>query len=334
MTDHDSDKNEPQPRLLERIHACVGTGQARVEHLLHETLGGENSLATEAARYLLEAGGKRMRVALTLLSAKVSEVEDRKAEAVATAAELVHLASLLHDDILDEDKVRRGRPAAHVCYGPARAILAGDCCLAGAFAVLAAEGLTSSVTALARVVASMGQAELLDLTLLECQGWTAAQYREVVDGKAAGLIAYCTTVGGLVPPTLRAALDEYGRLVGRAFQIADDILDHPVERLSEVLSSGLAKGRVTLPFLLAEQEDPGLRAELQRVLCSAGSSLLLWREVFARVDRAGGTRKARAEAHGAAQHAVEIVHGELPSTPEASLLAEVAWFSAERAGSA
>src|SRR5207237_8377705 len=148
-----------------------------------------------------------------------------RAVAVGCAAELIHTATLYHDDVVDDGRVRRGRPAARMVYGNGIVVLVGDFCLARALETVAATGSLPMVQSLAATVTEMAEGEVAQLERAGNPDATVEDYFRVIDRKTASLIAWCTRVGGAVGATLEAPLERYGRALARAFQIADDVLD-------------------------------------------------------------------------------------------------------------
>jgi octaprenyl-diphosphate synthase len=210
----------------------------------------------------VDAGGKRLRPALAALGARaVGRSADPR---LLCAGEMIHLGSLLHDDVVDDGDQRRGRAAAHRVYGNAVSVLTGDFCLARAVLLASESGGHACVTALARAVTEMAEGEVLQLQRAGDLSCTIDQYLEVVDRKSAALIAWCAASHAIAAgdTASAAALEVYGRRVGTAFQITDDVLDY-AEGTGKTPGADLRERKVTLPLLHAMERLPGLRAELE-----------------------------------------------------------------------
>ena len=291
----------------------------------------ERSLASRVAsldllgRHLVESGGKGLRAVLCVLAGKAVGVAPEEAQTVAAAAELTHAASLCHDDVLDRADVRRGRPSVRARFGDAAAILLGDLCVAGAFGVLAAAGLGRTGERLADVVREMAEGEVLQDERARQGDATLEDQLEIAEAKTGALLAWCATVGEIVPLPFRAALNAYGRAVGRAYQVADDVLDLEV-RAGPDASPGhdLRRGTVTVPVLLACSTRPDLR----KLVASAGDRAATASLVEA-IRGTGAIDRARELARQESERA-QIALQLLPPSRFRRAMEELARFAAER----
>lgn len=212
----------------------------------------------EASAHLIKAGGKMIRPSLVLLSAEAVGGETRVAYKTAAAVELIHTFSLIHDDIMDKDEMRRGKPAVHTIWGESMAILAGDTLFSKAFELV---GNTPETTSALKVNKSMQT--VVDSCIQICQGQaydmsfegnflvTEAEYLEMIFMKTAALIAAATKAGAILGGGSQKqveAFHEYGKLIGMAFQIQDDYLDvaSEEEHLGKPVGSDIAEGKMTL----------------------------------------------------------------------------------------
>jgi octaprenyl-diphosphate synthase len=212
--------------------------------------------------YLVDAGGKRLRPALTALGAMVCGGHDRLHELMCVG-ELIHLGSLLHDDVVDDGSRRRGRDATHRVYGNAVTVLTGDFCLARAVWLAAEAGGHGTVTALARAVTEMAEGEVLQLQRAGDLDCTYEDYLDVVERKSAALISWCAAASAWDADIATAeALAGYGRAVGVAFQITDDVIDYRTGT-GKVPGADLRERKVTLPLLLAMEHTPDIRERLK-----------------------------------------------------------------------
>lgn len=239
----------------------VGAELALADAELRKLVISDVADVTEIATYLVDAGGKRLRPALTGLGARaIGAAPDVRLMCV---GELLHLGSLLHDDVVDDGELRRGRPAAHRVFGNAATVLTGDFCLARAVLLASEAGGPRSVHALGEVVTEMAEGEVLQLRRAGDLGCTVDQYLDVVARKSAALIAWCVRAPALAAGDLDAAraLERFGRGVGIAFQITDDVLDY-LPGTGKARGADLRERKVTLPLIAAMDELPTLRAEL------------------------------------------------------------------------
>ncbi len=318
-------------RRVKDLWALVEEDMRIVEHLLAERMESPIGRIPEVVTHLLGAGGKRLRPLLAVLAARAAGCDVDLGAAVGCAAELIHTATLFHDDVVDNGNVRRGRPAARMMYGNGLAVLVGDFCLARGLGLVAETGAMAMVRSLSTAVTEMAEGEVAQLEGAGNPDASIASYLQVVDRKTASLVAWCARVGGVLPPALDHALGLYGRALGRAFQIVDDILDCTMGESTTGKSVGrdLQEGKLTLPVLLACEDDPGLRARIRDALDETGMSAEHAHAILTEVRAAGGIERARERALAFADEAT----AELPSVPDSpyrDALVELARLSVDR----
>jgi octaprenyl-diphosphate synthase len=236
--------------------------------------------------------------------------------------ELIHLGSLLHDDVVDNGDTRRGQPSAHRIYGNAAVILTGDFCLARAVLLAAEDGGHEAVTALAAAVTAMAEGEVLQLQRAGDLGTTLGEYLEMVEKKSAALIGWCAAAGALAQGEARSAavLRAYGRAVGVAFQITDDVLDYGGPT-GKPPGQDLRERKLTLPLVYAMERIPGLRARVE----AGGEIEGLMHEIRA----SGALAAALAEASGRVEAAIVGLEA-LPASPYREALATLGRYLVER----
>lgn len=254
--------------------AGIGSGRdwlaadlLRVEEILTSTAGSSpHPLVSEPALHLLKAGGKRLRPALVLLSSHAGEQGRRSTDLAAAAIELVHIATLYHDDVLDETDARRGVPTAHSKWGTEIAILAGDFLFACGSA-LGAEASGEVPGILARAIAEVCEGEIVETAASGNPLLPAEDYLETIRLKTAALFRAACDLGGATSdagPSKREALLSYGENLGLAFQVVDDLLDLVGDPHVTGKNRGtdVAAGVFTLPILYACDRDPTLAGRL------------------------------------------------------------------------
>src|SRR5262249_5326739 len=266
-----------------------------------------------------------------VLAARATGAPLDHAVAVGCAAELIHTATLYHDDVVDDGRVRRGRPAARMVFGNGVVVLVGDFCLARALETVALTGSLAMVQSLATTVTGMAEGEVAQLERAGNPDATVEDYFRVIDRKTASLIAWCARVGGSVDAALAAPLERYGRGVGRAFQIADDVLDSAIDEATAGKSVGhdLQEGKVTLPVLLACEADPALGRRVRSQLGEKGVPATVAAEILAEVRAAGGVDRARKKALALADEALHALAA-VPASRHRDGLAALARLSADR----
>ncbi|NYH78648.1 heptaprenyl diphosphate synthase [Actinopolyspora biskrensis] len=244
----------------------VREGMVRVERLLHEAVDSDLDFATRASLHLVEAGGKRFRPLFTLLVAEFGESDREGVVKSAAVLEMVHLATLYHDDVMDEATMRRGATSANARWDNSVAILTGDFLFAQA-SRLAADLGGDAVRSLARTFESLVTGQMRETVGAEPEVGLVDHYLEVIYEKTGSLIATCGRFGALfsgLEPELVGVLENIGKIVGTAFQISDDIIDiaSPPDESGKTPGTDLREGVRTLPMLyeLTESDaDPRLR---------------------------------------------------------------------------
>ncbi len=283
---------------LSAVLAAGGPGLAglleRTEARLVELAEGHGRTLGEQAGGTLSAGGKRLRPILVFLC---GEGGGEALVPAAAAVELLHMATLVHDDVLDRADLRRGRPTVYATGGSAMATATGDLLFSRAFAELAAAGDADAVRALSVASSALARGELLQ----RADAWDATiapdRYRERCRLKTGSLFEAGGRLGALFGPRreLAGALGEFGAHVGLAFQMLDDVLDvsGPPERTGKPRGADLLDGTVTLPLIVARRRDPGL-AELDLRASAAGPESVA--ALCDRIALSGALDEARAEA--------------------------------------
>lgn len=284
---------------LAEIAAPVASALAEVERclveLIPEDMGGMVPLIY---RHILGAGGKRLRPLLTLLSAAAVEGDPLSVVNLAMAVEVLHLSSLIHDDVIDEAAERRGRPSVRQQWGNRASILVGDFLVAEVFRRMT-DGLgREALEVLARSVAEMCQAELMDPGG-DPTAVSEARYFAHITGKTAALMAAACEIGAMGAGKPSEALRSYGRWLGEAFQIVDDLLDlyGSAERLGKPVLQDLAHGQLTLPIIHALEVAGERRDQLIDLIIAAREDAVAAREAADLTVHLGGRQYAEETAH-------------------------------------
>ncbi len=265
---------------LERPSDPLLDSLAAVEELLLRYSASEIGALQEAARHILGAGGKRIRPQLLIRAAQAAGGRAEHAVSLAAAVELIHTATLVHDDIVDEADSRRGRTTVQLFFGNAASVLMGDYLVVRAFGIVAERGDERVWRILADTIARMCEGEVLQLCIKGDTGVSLAVYETIIEAKTAALLGACGQFGGFVggaPPEVTAALAEYGYTVGMAFQIADDILDFVGDEqlLGKPVGGDLRERKVTLPVIYALESAPPEDREVLQGLYEKTNSLLV-----------------------------------------------------------
>jgi octaprenyl-diphosphate synthase len=259
---------------LSAIVALLRDDMEAVNRLIVRHMDSPVALIPQLAAHIVAAGGKRLRPLLTLAAARLCGYPaggDRHV-ALATCVEFIHTATLLHDDVVDESALRRGRASANALFGNKPSVLVGDFLFARAFELMVGDGSLEVLRILSAASATIAEGEVLQLMTQNDTSTTEAQYLEVIHGKTAALFAAATRVGAVLqerPAAEEEALDTYGRTLGVAFQLVDDALDYAADEavLGKTVGDDFREGKITLPVLLAfERGDEAERAFWRRTL--------------------------------------------------------------------
>ncbi len=282
---------EPVTAVTDLAGAWLPLRLEQVERRLAEIAAGHGEPIAADAGSTLAAGGKRMRPLLVLLCAGREAGEE--AIRAATAIELVHMATLVHDDVLDDAPMRRGRPTVVANAGRARALATGDLLYSRAFAELAAPGSEAQVAALATASVALARGELAQRQDAYHADVSAERYYLRCRLKTAALFECACVVGVERPEPEREALAAFGREIGLAFQLLDDVLDviGPPERTGKARGADLLDGTVNLPLIRARDRDRGLSSLDLRGLDERAAE-----QVCDRIAATGATQTVRAEA--------------------------------------
>jgi octaprenyl-diphosphate synthase len=243
------------------------------------------ALIPEIGRYIQDAGGKRVRPAVLLLAARLSGYQGDLAVLYATVVEAIHTATLVHDDIVDDATLRRGRPAVHSKWGNDVTVLLGDYLYIKSINVALAQDSLDVVRILCNVTLRMIEGELFQLSKNGNVDVTEADHFEILERKTADLFAGCAEIGallGTVGPEGRHALREYGFNLGIAFQLVDDLLDLTgrEEVVGKSLASDLREGKLTLPVIhVLQHGGPAVREIVAQVVRERQISTERWQEL-------------------------------------------------------
>ncbi|HET7841577.1 MAG TPA: polyprenyl synthetase family protein [Terriglobia bacterium] len=264
---------------------------------------------SEIAEYLQVSGGKRLRPALVLLSSKMCGYQDYPAIRLSAVVELIHTATLVHDDIIDGAETRRGRPSANHRWGNHMSVLAGDWLYMQAFNVALAERNFKILDLLIGVTQVMVEGELLQLTHLHKMDVTEEAYIELADRKTAMLFSTCLRLGAVLAGRSEEEelrLSCFGTNLGMAFQLIDDILDFTSseEVLGKPIGSDLREGKITLPLIyLLQKCTPAEGARVARVLRDGNYQSVPFSEIMDLMQSYGTLRAAREKARQFAETA-------------------------------
>ncbi|MFZ2753413.1 MAG: polyprenyl synthetase family protein [Lysobacteraceae bacterium] len=294
---------------LPATQALAAADMAAVDALIRRRLGSDVALVNQVAEHIIAAGGKRLRPMLLLLSARALGHGGSDAHQLAAVVEFIHTATLLHDDVVDESDLRRGRKTANALFGNAASVLVGDFLYSRSFQLMVELERLPVMKVLADTTNAIAEGEVLQLLHIRNPDTDEPAYLKVIERKTAVLFAAATRLGAFLAgadDTVQQRLHDYGMALGYAFQIADDVLDYSADEatLGKHLGDDLAEGKATLPLIHAIQHsDPGVRDRLRAIVENGDVDAMP--EVLAAIDATGGLdySRRRAETYAAAAEA-------------------------------
>ncbi len=277
---------------LPEVQAYAAADMAAVDALIRRRLASDVVLVNQVAEHIVAGGGKRLRPMLLLLAARALGHQGPDAHQLAAVVEFIHTSTLLHDDVVDESDLRRGRSTANAVFGNAASVLVGDFLYSRSFQLMVELGSMPIQEILAGTTNRIAEGEVLQLLHVRNPDVDEAAYLRVIERKTAILFAAATRLGALLAGADEATqqrLHDYGLNLGIAFQIADDVLDYSADEaaLGKHLGDDLAEGKMTLPLIHAmAHADETLRARL-RTIVEAGDVAAL-DEAITAIRASGG----------------------------------------------
>jgi octaprenyl-diphosphate synthase len=285
--------------LAQRLFALIAPELALVEEEFQRQSCASVQFITTLAEHLRTAGGKRVRPALTILSNYVvgGDAAGLNSIRMATVLEVLHTATLVHDDIIDNAEIRRNRPTIKNLHGSHVATLMGDWFYMSAFETSLAERSLPILTLLTDVTRKMVEGELIQLEMVGRTDITEEQYIDILHRKTAYLFSACCEIGavlGHAEPCQQEALKNYGMYLGLAFQLIDDLLDFTAsdDVLGKATGADLLEGKVTLPLIYLLQSEPAMRDALAAVMEKGAYEAISRRELLCEIERTNALGRA------------------------------------------
>lgn len=309
---------------LEKIYAPVAADMEAVNQVIRKSLSSEVVLINQVAEYIIGAGGKRLRPALLLYIANALGYQGRYHHELAAVVEFIHTATLLHDDVVDESDLRRGRSTANSMFGNAAAVLVGDFLYSRSFQMMVGVGNMEVMQVLADATNVIAEGEVMQLLNVHNADVSVDDYLKVIRYKTATLFEASTRVGAILGGLGEAGqerLASFGRHLGTAFQLVDDVLDYSGNEAEtgKHLGDDLAEGKPTLPLIHVMQHGTAEQASLVRNAIVEGGREA-FAEVIAAVKACGALEAAHVHAQREAALAAENIAELPPSIFKESLL--------------
>lgn len=328
-----SDRIDGSAPSLESILAPVEDDMRAVDGLIRDRLRSEVALINALADHIIHSGGKRLRPAVVLLAARACGCRGNAHVLLATIVELVHTATLLHDDVVDASEQRRGRDTANSLWGNGASVLTGDFLYSRAFQLMVELDDMTVMDVLADTTNRIAEGEVMQLSYCHDPDLGEAAYLEVTERKTASLFASGCRLAALLSGAdarRQEALEAYGRHLGIAFQVVDDALDYGAggEKLGKNIGDDLREGKTTLPIIHAlRKADPRTAASLRGAIEKGDGDALP--TVLEAIESSGAMAYTLGRAEGESRAAARTLAG-IPESPHKTALRQLAEFCLRR----
>ncbi|MCU0734234.1 MAG: octaprenyl diphosphate synthase [Methylotetracoccus sp.] len=318
---------------IAEVKRLVEDEMAAVDRLILSELSSDVLLINQIGHYIVQSGGKRLRPMLLLLAARALDYTGREHITLATVIEFIHTATLLHDDVVDESSLRRGRDTVNSLWGNAASVLVGDFLYSRAFELMVGVGQMRIMAIMSKTTTAIAEGEVLQLLNCNNPATTEKNYLDVIARKTAILFSTAAQLAAVVSQqseTVEEALRHYGLHLGTAFQLIDDALDYQADphELGKNLGDDLAEGKPTLPLIYAmEHADENGRALLRKAIENGDRDV--FSDVFAVIESTDAIAYTAGRAREEAQQAIDAVSVLRESAYKQALI-ELARFSVDR----
>lgn len=307
--------------------ALIADDMSAMDAVIARRLQSEVPLVAQVSQYIIAAGGKRLRPALVLLMCGALDYRGAQRFSLAAVVEFIHTATLLHDDVVDESTLRRGRSTANEVFGNPASVLVGDFLYSRAFQMMVEVGDMRIMQTLAEATNVIAEGEVLQLMNMHDAGLTEEGYLRVIRSKTAKLFEASARLAALLAqssPAVEQRCAEYGQALGTAFQVIDDVLDYDgeVSEMGKNLGDDLREGKVTLPLIIAMQRGTEAeRATIQQAIETGGNGQMA--QIIAIVQKTGALQATRDAAAAEALRALNALQT-LPKNPYSDALEQLA----------
>ncbi|MBA4314760.1 MULTISPECIES: polyprenyl synthetase family protein [Limnobacter] len=316
----------PAPSV-KSVLSPIAADMQQLDQVIRTSLHSEVSLINQISDYIINAGGKRLRPALVILTARAlgaNPQQMQQAIELAAIVEFIHTATLLHDDVVDESDMRRGRLTANAEYGNSAAVLVGDFLYSRSFQMMVKIGLMDVMDVLSEATNTIAEGEVLQLLNCKDPDVTEARYMQVIDFKTAKLFEASCRLAGIVTGQSKEAVANLGRFgaeVGSAFQLIDDVLDYAGESaaLGKNVGDDLREGKPTLPLIHAMQHAaPQVQTQIRDAIANGGTQDVS--AIMASIEQTGSLAYTRNKAQALSESAKTRL-GKLTGNPYTEALA-------------
>ncbi|MEC5164128.1 octaprenyl-diphosphate synthase [Janthinobacterium sp. CG_23.3] len=315
------------------IALSIATDMEAVNTVIRQKLYSEVSLVNQIAEYIISAGGKRIRPVLVLLVANAYSYKGTAHHELAAVVEFIHTATLLHDDVVDESSMRRGRQTANALFGNAASVLVGDFLYSRSFQMMVTLDNMRVMQILSDATNVIAEGEVLQLLNMHNPDVSQDNYLQVIRSKTAKLFEAAAQLGALISGASDAEIDaagEYGRSLGTAFQLIDDVLDYAGDaaEIGKNVGDDLREGKPTLPLIYLMENGTPEQRELVRACIEKGDEQH-FDAILAAITSSGALDYTRRAAEAAARRAADAV-ADLPDSVYKQALLQLCVFAVDR----
>jgi len=320
---------------LEQIRNLANADMLAVNELIQEQVNSDVSLINQLGFYIVNSGGKRLRPLLTVLAARAVNIQNNQHHTLAAIIEFIHTATLLHDDVVDESTMRRGRETANAVFGNQASVLVGDFLYTRSFQMMVRLKRMRVMEILSDATNVIAEGEVLQLMNCNDPNTSEAQYMQVIYSKTARLFEAATLLAAVLtdqPETIEMAMQDYGKYLGTAFQLVDDILDYAAdsEEMGKNVGDDLAEGKPTLPLLYAMWHGTEAQQTLIKTAIETGNGMDNFAAIMQAMQDTGSLEYTKKQALLAADQAIKALQI-IPDSDYKQALIGLAHIAVERA---
>ncbi|GAC16767.1 octaprenyl diphosphate synthase [Aliiglaciecola lipolytica] len=320
---------------LNKIRRLADPDMQAVNALIQSQVNSDVALINQLGFYIVNSGGKRIRPLITVLAARAVGIDNQQHHTLAAIIEFIHTATLLHDDVVDESTMRRGRETANAVFGNQASVLVGDFLYTRSFQMMVELKRMRVMEILSSATNVIAEGEVMQLMNCNDPDTSEESYMEVIYSKTARLFEAATLLAAVITnqsPEIEKAMQDYGRYLGTAFQLVDDILDYAADsdEMGKNVGDDLAEGKPTLPLLYAMWHGNDQQKALIREAIEINNGMDSLDKILAAMEQTGSLTYTKQKALQAAEQAIEAL-APLPESDYKQALIGLAHISVERA---
>ena len=320
---------------INQIRTLAEQDMQSVNQLIQQQVSSDVALINQLGYYIVNSGGKRLRPLMTVLAARALNISNQDHHALAAIIEFIHTATLLHDDVVDESTMRRGRETANAVFGNQASVLVGDFLYTRSFQMMVSLKRMRVMEILSDATNVIAEGEVLQLMNCNDPDTTETRYMQVIYSKTARLFEAATLLAAVLtdqPAHIEQAMADYGKYLGTAFQLVDDILDYAADsdEMGKNVGDDLAEGKPTLPLLYAMWHGNEQQATMIRDAIEHGNGMDNLEAILTAMNETGALEYTKQQARTASQQAIKALDS-IPESDFKQALIGLAHISVERA---